>query len=356
MLQTINNKRIEILLQVLLWTAIFYVANSLTKLTENFEQNTNGVVISKIIVRSAFPLSLVTMLCLLVVFYSNTYWLLKSVIPSKSALIRWLFVIGWTLFLFLVDYFIVGIFLPHNGISQFEWKRLQAGIFLLFLFTLGLSVAWFFVKEWYRNEVVRKQLEANQLATEIKFLKSQVNPHFLFNTLNNLFSMAQQKGNDELADSISKLSGIMRYMIYESNAERVLLEREIEYLENCIVLNKLRFEDREVIVNFIYPINFMEVTIAPMIFIPFVENAFKHGVVLNKPSLIEISITVSDQHILFTCENTNYDYIKKMNEAGSGVGLENVKRRLELLYPGTHELQLKNEANKYHVSLKINLK
>ncbi|MEP7109259.1 MAG: histidine kinase [Ferruginibacter sp.] len=233
---------------------------------------------------------------------------------------------------------------------------MQTGIFLLFLFILGLSVAWFFVKEWYRNEVVRKELEAIQLSTEIKFLKSQVNPHFLFNTLNNLFSMAQQKGNDELADSISKLSGMMRYMIYESNAEMVPLSREIEYLQNCIALNKLRFEDKEAMVNFNYQVSMQEVIIAPMIFIPFVENAFKHGVAVNKASHIGISIAANEQELEFTCENPINNHIKKMNDHGTGLGLENVKRRLELIYPGKHDLHIKNEGNKYQVILKINLK
>ena len=356
MQQKIKNIYIEILLQLLLWVAIFYVVNSVTTIAENFEQNFNGVVIFKIIVRSVFPLSLLTMALMLLVFYSNIFWLLENTFRWKSLLVRLLAVFGWTVLLFFADYFIVSAFLPHNGIRQIEWRRLQVGIFLIFLFVMGLSFAWFFVKEWYRHEVLRKQSEANQLATEIKFLKSQVHPHFLFNTLNNLFSMAQQKENLELADSILKLSGMMRYMIYESNAERVPLKKEIEYLQNFIVLNKLRFDDKEAMVNFNYPVNMQGITIAPMIFIPFVENAFKHGIEISKPSQINISISVHDAQIWFTCENANSSYIKKMNDQSSGVGLKNIKRRLKLLYPGRHKLETNDEENKYHVQLKINLK
>jgi two-component system LytT family sensor kinase len=104
-----------------------------------------------------------------------------------------------------------------------------------------------------KSELIQTQLQANQLSTEIKFLKSQINPHFLFNTLNNLFSMAQGKGNDELADGISKLSGMMRYMLYDSNEESVPLSKEITYLEECITLNKLRYADEEVIITFDHP-------------------------------------------------------------------------------------------------------
>jgi two-component system LytT family sensor kinase len=193
------------------------------------------------------------------------------------------------------------------------------------------------------------------LSTEIKFLKSQINPHFLFNTLNNLFSMAQAKGNDELADGISKLSGMMRYMLYDSNAESVLLGTEIAYLEECITLNKLRYADEEVTVIFDHPAQANGITIAPMLFIPFVENAFKYGVAIGQKTSVKISITVSAQNLTFTCENTNFSAIKQLNMEKSGIGLENVKRRLQLLYPGKHHLQITNTDEKFIVNLEINL-
>ncbi len=169
---------------------------------------------------------------------------------------------------------------------------------------MGVSIAYFFLKEWARNELVRNQMQAYQLSTEIKFLKSQINPHFLFNTLNNLFSMAQSKGNDELADGISKLSGMMRYMIYDSNAESVPLNKEIAYLEDCITLNKLRYADEEAKVTFSYPGQVQNIFIAPMLFIPFVENAFKHGVSINQPSEIDIAIVADNQLCLLVKTKT----------------------------------------------------
>ncbi len=225
-------------------------------------------------------------------------------------------------------------------------------LLFIFIIVFGLSIAYFFLKEWSRVEKMRSELAAVQLDTEVKFLKSQVNPHFLFNTLNNLFSMAQKKGNDDLADGISKLSGMMRYMIYESNEENVPLKKEIEYLDNCILLNKLRYADDEVKVIFGHPEQTEGVLIAPMLFIPFVENAFKHGVAIGRSSEIDISISVANKQLTFTCENTIYS-VKKMDVEKSGIGLENVKRRLALLYPGKYELFIKTDDNRYIVNLGI---
>src|SRR3569833_607106 len=226
-------------------------------------------------------------------------------------------------------------------------------ILFIFIIIFGLSIAYFFLKEWSRTEKMRSVLAAVQLDTEVKFLKSQVNTHFFFFTLNNLFSMAQGKGNEELADGISKLSGMMRYMIYESNEENVPLKKEIEYLDYCILLNKLRYADDEVKVDFNYPGQTEGILVAPMLFIPFVENAFKHGVLIGHTSEIDISISITGNQLLFSCENAAYE-VKKMAEK-SGIGLENVKRRLELVYPGKHEREIKKADGKFLIDLKIDL-
>jgi two-component system LytT family sensor kinase len=236
-----------------------------------------------------------------------------------------------------------------------DWMQIQPVILFAFLVIEGVALAYFFLKEWAKSELIQTQLQANQLSTEIKFLKSQINPHFLFNTLNNLFSMAQGKGNDELADGISKLSGMMRYMLYDSNEERVPLGKEIIYLEECITLNKLRYADEEVKITFEHTGQIGDVSIAPMLFIPFVENAFKYGVAIGQKAAIQIAIVVSGQKLIFTCENTDYSFIKKMEMEISGIGLENVKRRLELVYPAKHRLKINNEDGKFMVNLEIEL-
>jgi len=331
-------------------------------------------------------------------FYSNIFWLFKKALRYKNVLIKVVLPIAWFSVIFLANNYLETLLPaqkkgdPVLDISQppvqttmritldnnrdhapgppanvvRAMARVQSDSFLfatdgfsdillfIFIIIFGLSIAYFFLKEWTRAEGFRIRLEAVQLDTEIKFLKSQVNPHFLFNTLNNLFSMAQAKGNDELADGISKLSGMMRYMIYESNEENVPLKKEIEYLDNCILLNKLRYADDEVKVIFDYPEQDEGIFVAPMLFIPFVENAFKHGVAIGQSSEIDISISVTNSLLIFSCENTVYG-TKKMEDEKSGIGLENVKRRLELVYPHKHELTIKDDGGKFAVELKIDL-
>jgi LytS/YehU family sensor histidine kinase len=144
-------------------------------------------------------------------------------------------------------------------------------------------------------------------------------------------------------------------MIYESNEDSVPLKKEIEYLQNCIVLNKLRYADKEVQVIFNYPERTDGTFVAPMLFIPFVENAFKHGVSIGRSSQIEISILLSEKKLIFSCTNTNYSFIKKMEGEDSGIGLENVRRRLDLLYPGKHKLRIGDEDEKFNVKLEIDI-
>jgi LytS/YehU family sensor histidine kinase len=195
------------------------------------------------------------------------------------------------------------------------------------------------------------------LSTEIRFLRAQVNPHFFFNTLNNLFSLAQKRGSDDLADGIAKLSGMMRYMIYEGDTDSVSLQKEIEYLEDCIALNKMRYARGEVSVNFTHPdaTAAAAIQLAPMLFVPFLENAFKHGVAIGQHSDIVLSLSISEKMLTFTCENSDHSTVKKLEQEKGGIGLENVRRRLQLVYPGRHSLQAAAENGKYMVHLQIHL-
>jgi len=342
---------------------------------------------------SFLPATYGTLVLLGVLFYGNIFWLFKKILSFRSNLVRFAIAACWFLLIFEVDNVAINLLSPHdpvkfgpspthrldatlklkgvppgpppfqkiehvvpdNGPSHFIMNmvdRSQLILLLLFIGILGVSIAYFFLKEWARTDVLRVKLEANQLSTEVKFLRSQINPHFLFNTLNNLFSMAQAKGNDDLADGISKLSGMMRYMIYDSNADSVPLNKEIEYLEDCITLNKLRYADDEAKVTFDYPAQTEGVLVAPMLFISFVENAFKHGVIIGQSSEINISIAMVNRQLVFSCQNTVYN-VKKMEDEKGGIGLENVKRRLELVYPEKYELLIKNADNRYIVNLAI---
>jgi len=381
---------IEIVLHVAFWVGVFYTLLSLTEthVTIRVDHAEGAIKKDPVMikdVRHALSAHLFIILGFLVLlFYGNIFLLFKKALHFKNILIRVAIPVAYFAAVFGANYYMDHLLYapksdqPFMRTFQFDRKegtppgppviknnlvlRTDAMIFardglsntILFIFIIvfGLSIAYFFLKEWARTEKMHSELAAVQLDTEVKFLKSQVNPHFLFNTLNNLFSMAQGKGNEELADGISRLSGMMRYMIYESNEEKVPLKQEIEYLENCILLNKLRYADDEVLVIFDYPVETAGVSIAPMLFIPFVENAFKHGVSIGQSSQIDISISVNAQQLIFSCRNTSYS-IKKMDEK-SGIGLENVKRRLDLVYPGKYSLDIKSD-DKYTVELKLDL-
>jgi hypothetical protein len=389
---------IEAVLHIAFWAGVFYMLLSLTVPHIQMRIDNNGTIQEKDIIHPLSAHFFLTLGLLMVLFYGNVLWLLKKALYYKNILIRLILPLVWFFTVWLANNYaakwlpakfsrdtVIKVVnkgkltfegfapdpislqqLPPAGIQKDRFienrNRIAIpddGLFdtvaLIFIIVFGLSIAYFFLKEWARTEKFRSHLEAVQLDTEIKFLKSQVNPHFLFNTLNNLFSMAQAKGNDELADGISKLSGMMRYMLYDSNAEKVPLDKEIIYLEESITLNKLRYADQEVTVRFDHILQTGDISIAPMLFIPFVENAFKHGVAIGQSSVIIISIALSNQSLFFTCENTNYGSIKKMNIEKSGIGLENVQRRLELLYPGKHRLQINKTDEKYIVNLEINL-
>ncbi|WP_413670679.1 sensor histidine kinase [Mucilaginibacter sp. Mucisp86] len=372
---------IEILIHLAFWIGVYYTLTSLTGSNVRVRITQNGKVMEKSQIDTVFPYSRITLAFLALLFYGNIFWIFKKVLRYKNVVAGIAMAAGWFLLVFMANYIFVVSKLNNNlpavpplpGFAaggggnihlidgrnvifgMGNWMHMQLTMLLIFLTAAGLSIAYFFLKEWARNELVRNQLEAYQLNTEIKFLKSQINPHFLFNTLNNLFSMAQEKGNDELADGISKLSGMMRYMIYDSNADGVPLNKEIAYLEDCISLNKLRYADDEVKVIFDYPAQTGNAVVAPMLFIPFVENAFKHGVSIGQTSGIDIAITLSDHKLSFSCINTKYGTIKKMEDEKSGIGLENVKRRLDLLYPDKHSLQISEDGGKYIVKLELDL-
>jgi two-component system LytT family sensor kinase len=373
---------IEIALHLLFWAGVFYTLTSLNSSHIHVQDQERLMYRDKFQENSISAYVYLTFVFLAMLFYGNIFWIFRKAVRHKNGLARLAICAGWFVLVFGANYLIVGpLFNQANPTHQSparvlgqldaarsvirpdtprvdrielvnfmisDWLHLQPILLFAFLVILGISFAYFFLKQWAKSELI-------QLSTENKFLKSQINPHFLFNTLNNLFSMAQAKGNDELADGISKLSGMMRYMLYDSNAESVFLSTEITYLEECITLNKLRYADEEVIVRFHYPAQTSGISIAPMLFIPFVENAFKHGVAIGQTTMVAINILISEQMLIFTCENTNHNAIKKMSIEKNGIGLENVKRRLELLYPGKHQLLLTETDGKYSVKLELNL-
>jgi len=198
-----------------------------------------------------------------------------------------------------------------------------------------------------------QELQEQKTRAELELLKSQVNPHFLFNTLNTLFSMSSMKGDEETAEGISKLSELMRYMIYETKVEKIGLKKEIEYIRNFIELQKLRFsEENDLDVGFLISGDPVAKVVPPMLFIPFIENAFKFGFSTQQKSVIEIRLNVEEHDLTFSIKNTINKKKTKSNEH-SGIGISNVKKRLELLYPDSHKLEITKGEEYFNVNLKF---
>ena len=211
-----------------------------------------------------------------------------------------------------------------------------------------ISFAYRFSRDWFANERLRRSIYEHQLRSELEVLKSQINPHFLFNALNNLFSMALQSGDEKTAEGINKLAEMMRYVFDKTGSDQVPLVEEFSYISDYIFLQQLRFK-KQVDVNFNYPEKVKHFNIAPMLLIPFVENAFKYGVSSHTKSIINITATTGEDSFVFEVDNEKVE--KNESIPSSGVGLENVRKRLELLYPGKHELNIHEDANQYKVRL-----
>jgi LytS/YehU family sensor histidine kinase len=254
----------------------------------------------------------------------------------------------------VIKFFQSEVFARH---FDYDWHNryepLNQG-FIPFLAVLGASYIYWAARQWVLNKNEFEKM--GKTTAELALLKNQVNPHFLFNTLNNLFSMAIERKADDLAESISQLTHLMRYSIYESRTEYVELHREIEYIENYIKLQKLRFSaDDAVSIRFNVLGDAQSVRIAPMLLINFVENAFKHGVSLKQPSVISISLSTTEDQIAFTVENTIFRQNKDAHVAHAGFGLEHTRKLLEMQYPHRHQLQITEVDNIFRAALVLKL-
>jgi two-component system, LytTR family, sensor kinase len=234
--------------------------------------------------------------------------------------------------------------------SFFSWFKPN-----LVMSTLIMLVANFygFTYAWFRDQRVRVKLEQEKLRSELLALKHQINPHFLFNVLNSLYGLALNHNDEPTAEGIAKLSQMMRYMLYESNGSFVDLDREIDYIENYISLQKLRTHPNTHI-HFTVSGSTHGRQIAPMLFIPFIENAFKHGISTVQTSEIHIRLVVREKDLVFETENTWHELKPSEGQPG-GIGLQNVQQRLDLLYTGAHRLHREVKDGRYHTQLILDL-
>ena len=220
----------------------------------------------------------------------------------------------------------------------------------VFFLVLTISTCSRVIQEWLGIEKKKQEIETEKLTTELSFLKSQINPHFLFNTLNNIYSLALVK-SEATADAVHKLSSIMRHVLSETKNDTVALDKEIQFIRDFIELQKVRLTDK-VTIQFLVEGKTEQKHIAPLILIPFVENAFKYGISTKEASVILFKLKADDSIIDFTSEN-NIVAGDKEKHGQTGIGLKNTKRRLELLYPEKHTLTVSKENNRFIVHLTL---
>jgi sensor histidine kinase YesM len=222
----------------------------------------------------------------------------------------------------------------------------SSSLFMVFL-SLGLRV----LERQSKIEKTQEDMEKAKLNAELALLKNQISPHFFFNTLNNIYSLSTTNPEDSRT-AILKLSKMMRYLLYDSEDGETKLSNEIELMTNYIDLMKLRLEENyNLKVN--VPDEYKDFRIPPLLFIPFIENAFKHGVSFREDSFIEINMTTNDNTIIFRCLNSISGSGAETGLESSGIGLNNVRKRLDLLFPGQHDLQLIKTDSTFEVLLKI---
>ena len=288
----------------------------------------------------------------IVVFYTNAFWLWPQFLNRQRRGIYVLGAIALIICGFELKLLILHIFFSDVSKEYTSTKFVlmpSIGIFVI-------SCIYRIILDRIRFERQTKERQAAQLATELKFLRSQISPHFLFNVLTNLVSLARKR-SDQLEPSLIMLSELMRYMLYDTQGKKVTLGTEIDYLHSYIALQKLRFGNDIAVTNCIeVSENDRSLTIEPMLLIPFVENAFKHGVGYAGEPRIDIRLSVDREWMRFEVENTVFDTGGTAGkEEHSGLGLNNVVTRLKLLYPDHHTLAIRTEDHVFHITLTLQL-
>lgn len=230
---------------------------------------------------------------------------------------------------------------------------LRAGYFSLMTVSLLLCLMAIGIAMSVRYVIRRSERKQKEVEAELAWLKNQINPHFLFNTLNNISSLAQIDA-DETQEAIMQLSDLLRYAMYETNKPKVRLDGEVVFMRNYIDLMKLRCNEMTT-VSTQFAIKEPQSEVPPLLFISLVENAFKHGINSNAPATIDIRLEQQDDMLIFNCDNTNNPKPTK-DRSGSGIGLDNTRRRLDLLYPGRYSWEQEiTPENIYHVKIFIRL-
>ena len=345
-MKTVSKKDITLFLMLLLvWAVVIFISPLVTYLaTRNLE--TASTMLRMMCGMLWFPFLL---------FFLNFYVFWRFLFARRRYL---LFVLVNLLLLVIINYgsFYAWIHPERFGfrMPRHAWLGMYSGWFVYFLLNVVIIAAAIAIRHWLTTRRIRQQLEEERhknTEAELAWLKNQINPHFLFNTLNNISSLTQIDA-DRAQDAIAQLSDLLRYAMYETNKKTVPISGEVEFMRNYIELMKLRCNE-QTSVDYQLSIANGQSEVAPLLFISLIENAFKHGVSTGRPSTINISFEQNDGRLTFICDNTNYPKSDK-DRSGSGIGIENTRRRLELMYAGRYEWEQSLEDNIYHVKITLN--
>lgn len=302
---------------------------------------------------------------------------------DEFGIILWTIIVPYTVMIILIHYFYL---IPFAAKPKFWSKKYLSNLFPVLLVTgfiisliinifwgeaediipvfcltfsyallIAVPLAWYIYKNDKDKVFLISQLGKSQ--ADLSFLRSQINPHFLFNTLNSLYGTALQENAERTSEGIQKLGDMMRFMLYENNQDHIALAREINYLKNYIDLQKLRIaHSPQISIETRIDEPFNQLKIAPMLLIPFVENGFKHGISLNEPSFIKINLEIPDNRLFFSVTNTVHPVrVRDTEKNNGGIGLENVKQRLEMLYHNKYQLVIRENEKEFFVHLTLTL-
>ena len=286
-----------------------------------------------------------------VVFYTNYSLLVPHLLLKKKKIPYLLTVVVLLMIVYLVisNVFVFDLYDSRNLLDKRPSKFIIIIFFNAVIIIIGTIIRVY--EQWIENDRIKTEIEVQKNKTELEALKNQLNPHFLFNSLNSIYSLTVKKSNDA-PEAVIMLSELMRYMLYKANDNKVLLKDELQYIENYIKLQRIRIAKNEnVKMNIRGAITTQK--ISPLLFISYIENAFKYGTDFKGNTEVEIDIGVKEDELQFKCINIIGSVAK--DQENSGIGMQNTKNRLELLYPGKHWLTTVEKDNKFIVDLKLKL-
>jgi len=308
-----------------------------------------------------FRLELYGILFKIAFFYTGVFYIFPKLFKRRPKALFFLAFIACLLFFYVVETFllrtvVIGEMFSKNTftIKSYTYYLYRVNPLMYFILTILIFI-YFFITEWMQNEKTRNLVKQEQLKTELALLKYQINPHFLFNTLNNFYSIAQEHNVPSLESGILKLSKMMRYNLYESNQDIVPLSKELDYINNYISIYQFKFDAKD---NFELKLTINgepgNKYIVPFLFLPLIENSLKHGFRYNKDCFVRIQIDIRTNFLEMNVVNSFHPDNSTIKD-NYGIGLSNIQKRLALIYPEQHSFETKESGNTFSAYLKVPL-